>query len=103
MVSDPVPPQLEDAVWTALGLVYMSGTASGEMCSVDRLGRVIRPRSGRKTRRLWPQTADFISEDVPSPDSLRVGSMLIVAWVMSDPVNCELRLLVRLELIAFCS
>jgi hypothetical protein len=46
------------------------------------------------------------------------GSMLIVAWVMSDPVNCELmgrlvstafrlsrddiRLLVRLDLIAFC-
>jgi hypothetical protein len=28
--------------------------------------------------------------------------MLIVAWVMSDPVNCELRLLVRLDLIAFC-
>jgi hypothetical protein len=25
--------------------------------------------------------------------------MLIVAWVMSDPVNCELRLLVRLDLI----
>ena len=89
MVSDPVPPQLEDAVWTALGLVYVSGTACDGMCSVERLGRVIRPRSGRKTRRLWPQTADFISEDVPSIQIV-FGSMLIVAWVMSDPVNCEL-------------
>ena len=66
MASNPVPPQLEDAVWTALGLVYVSGTDCGEMCSLDRLGRLVRPRSGRKTRRLWPQTADFISEDVPS-------------------------------------
>ena len=31
---------------------------------------------------------DFISEDVLSGQI--VGSMLIVAWVMSDPVNCEL-------------
>jgi hypothetical protein len=29
-----VPPQLEDAVWTALGLVYVSGTACDRMCSV---------------------------------------------------------------------
>jgi hypothetical protein len=56
-----------NAVWTALGLVYVSGTDCGEMCSLDSLGRLVRPRSGRKTRRLWPQTADFIRYMVVPP------------------------------------
>ena len=80
MVSDPVPPQLEDAVWTALGLVYVSGTACDGMCSVDSLGRLVRPCSASKSRRVRPQLADFISEDVPSVQIV-FGSMLIVAWV----------------------
>ena len=87
-MSDPVPPQLEDAVLTALGLVYVSGTACGEMCSVDSLGRLVRPCSASKSRRVRLRLADFICEVVLSGQI--VGSMLIVAWVMSDPVNCEL-------------
>ena len=66
MASNPVPPQLEDVVWTALGLVYVSGTACDGMCSVDSLGRLVGPRLGVKREKFWPQTADFISEDVPS-------------------------------------
>ena len=84
-----MPPQLEDAVWTALGLVYMSGTACGEMCSVDSLGRVIRPRSGRKTRRLWPQAADFMSEVVTSPDSLRVDADRRLGHVRSRELRAD--------------
>ena len=60
-----------------------------------------------------PQMPDFIGEDVPSVQIV-FGSMLIVAWVMSDPVNCELMgrpvmqkemtysVTVVLDLIAFC-
>ena len=44
----------------------MSGTACDGMRSVDSLGRVVRPRSASKSRRLWSQTPDFTSEDVPS-------------------------------------
>ena len=88
---------LARTVWTALGLVYVSGTACDGMCSVDRLGRLVRPRSGRKTRRLWPQTGDFISEDVPSPDSLRVDADRRLGHVRSrelraDGPPCEHRL-----------
>jgi hypothetical protein len=60
-----------------------------KMCSVDRLGRVIRPRLGRKTRRLWPQTADFISEDVPSPDSLRVDADRRLGHVRSRELRAD--------------
>ena len=102
-MSDPVPPQLENAVLTALGLVYVSGTACDGMRSVDSLGRVVRPRSASKSRRLWSQTPDFISEDVPSVQIV-FGSMLIVAWVMSDPVNCELmgRPVMQKEMTSVC-
>ena len=111
-MSDPVPPQLEDAVLTALGLVYVSGTACGEMCSVDSLGRLVRPCSASKSRRVRLRLADFICEVVLSGQI--VGSMLIVAWVnvrsrelRADGPPCDaegddIRLLVRLDLIAFC-
>jgi hypothetical protein len=80
-VSDPVPPQLEDAVWTALGLVYVSGTACDGMCSVDSLGRLVRPRSGSKPRRVWPQPAYFINEGLAtwSEDQPVEGSCPIFA------------------------
>ena len=58
-------------------------------CHLDRLGRVVRPRSGRKTRRLWPQTADFISEDVPSPDSLRVDADRRLGHVRSRELRAD--------------
>ena len=101
-MSDPVPPQLEDAVLTALGLVYVSGTACGEMCSVDSLGRLVRPCSASKSRRVRLRLADFICEVVLSGQI--VGSMLIVAWVMSDPVNCELmgRPVMQKEMTSVC-
>jgi hypothetical protein len=48
------------------------------------------------TEQVLPTAADFISEDVPS-GQIVFGSMLIVAWVMSDPVTSELmgRLVIR--------
>ena len=88
-MSDPVPPQLEDAVWTAVGLVYVSGTACDGMRSVDSLGRVVRPRSASKSRRLWSQTPDFTSEDVPSGQGF-----LRLAFLLSTGLSASL--LVRL-------
>ena len=60
-----------------------------KLCSLASLGRLVRPRSGRKTRRLWPQTADFISEDVPSPDSLRVDADRRLGHVRSRELRAD--------------
>jgi hypothetical protein len=93
---------LARTVWTALGLVYVSGTACDGMRSVDSLGRVVRPRSASKSRRLWSQTPDFTSEDVPSgqgfPKVYGCANLLTLIrfWRDRNSTGLSASLLVRL-------